>query len=348
MRAGRLTISLGVIAVIGGCSNADQTGGSNAQLRQARTCEEVLESIKADAVAKVDLQVKSVEEDLYYGGFFGGPFVGDVALEGGGPVAAPTQDGGAEDAPSGTSDTNRQVAGVDEADIVKIADEGRKLFVIRGNGFYEFDAWPAAETSKAADLEIEGYPREMFVDGDRAVVFSDVYGVEALDDGDLCQGQGVGGAPEEDIAFFCTRSYVKVTVIDLEGESPSAVRELYIDGWYNTSRRHDDIVRFVVQTDIRQPSAIPDVWSFIYADGEYPEEREERVLRAQLWAAVAKQAIADTTLEEWLPVWGEVVDGEVQEQPAQCGDFYTPSAGCLLYTSPSPRDQRGSRMPSSA
>ena len=29
-------------------------------------------------------------------------------------------------------------------------------------------------------------------------------------------------------------------------------------------------------------------------------------------------------------------------------DAYTDSANCLLYTSPSPRDQRGSRMPSSA
>ena len=28
--------------------------------------------------------------------------------------------------------------------------------------------------------------------------------------------------------------------------------------------------------------------------------------------------------------------------------FIDPSEGCLLYTSPSPRDQRGSRMPSSA
>ena len=30
------------------------------------------------------------------------------------------------------------------------------------------------------------------------------------------------------------------------------------------------------------------------------------------------------------------------------GVSYAPSASCLLYTSPSPRDQRGSRMPSSA
>ena len=30
------------------------------------------------------------------------------------------------------------------------------------------------------------------------------------------------------------------------------------------------------------------------------------------------------------------------------GHYFTPFQTCLLYTSPSPRDQRGSRMPSSA
>ena len=32
----------------------------------------------------------------------------------------------------------------------------------------------------------------------------------------------------------------------------------------------------------------------------------------------------------------------------QMGDYVAAISGCLLYTSPSPRDQRGSRMPSSA
>ena len=37
--------------------------------------------------------------------------------------------------------------------------------------------------------------------------------------------------------------------------------------------------------------------------------------------------------------------------PAGCGEIYVKLEAfnpCLLYTSPSPRDQRGSRMPSSA
>ena len=36
------------------------------------------------------------------------------------------------------------------------------------------------------------------------------------------------------------------------------------------------------------------------------------------------------------------------EDPSPVRDFFPRRDGCLLYTSPSPRDQRGSRMPSSA
>ena len=68
----------------------------------------------------------------------------DDALEGGVPGSggqggsgAPTADGdnGAE-SPTGFSDTNRQVGDVDEADIVKVGDDGQKLYVIRGDGFH--------------------------------------------------------------------------------------------------------------------------------------------------------------------------------------------------------------------
>ena len=37
-----------------------------------------------------------------------------------------------------------------------------------------------------------------------------------------------------------------------------------------------------------------------------------------------------------------------RSHPTLANMQYHPSEGCLLYTSPSPRDQRGSRMPSSA
>ena len=39
---------------------------------------------------------------------------------------------------------------------------------------------------------------------------------------------------------------------------------------------------------------------------------------------------------------------EIQKIVTMANDFKGDAKACLLYTSPSPRDQRGSRMPSSA
>ena len=40
--------------------------------------------------------------------------------------------------------------------------------------------------------------------------------------------------------------------------------------------------------------------------------------------------------------------GSPGDEGISCNSTYCHSGPCLLYTSPSPRDQRGSRMPSSA
>jgi hypothetical protein len=322
-----------------GCANNAEVSQYQAALTQASSCDDVLEAIQEDAIAKVDLELKSFIDQDYYRGW-GGPVAFDAVAGGTGgtggavpPQAGPEGDNAA-DAPSGFSDTNRQVADVDEADIVKVGHEGRKLYVIRGNGFYEFDSWPAAQTSKVADVEIEGNALEMFAEGDRAVVFSSVYGIEALDDGDLCQGYVYGPEPglaEVDGYYYCGRSYVKITVIDLSSDPREVVREIYVDGWYTSSRRHDNIVRAVVQSSIQRPGTVPYLYDAVYNGNVYPESREAEILLAKAWANQAKEAIRETTLDDWLPVWGERVDGEIQEQPHQCTDFYSPSPGLTDY-----------------
>ena len=44
----------------------------------------------------------------------------------------------------------------------------------------------------------------------------------------------------------------------------------------------------------------------------------------------------------------QVIDAEGAAEAIAAGQAWTDAGTCLLYTSPSPRDQRGSRMPSSA
>ncbi len=61
--------------------------------------------------------------------------------------------------PSAYTQTNTQVAGVDEADIVK--SDGTRIFVLAGGGtLYIVRSWPASQLSRSAKVPIEGFARD--------------------------------------------------------------------------------------------------------------------------------------------------------------------------------------------
>ena len=67
-------------------------------------------------------------------------------------------------------------------------------------------------------------------------------------------------------------------------------------------------------------------------------------------AAAAEEAVVaeDAGAEEVIAEEAPVEEAPVEEPAAQEAPEEPAEEPCLLYTSPSPRDQRGSRMPSSA
>ena len=68
----------------------------------------------------------------------------------------------------GYSQTNVQVAGVDEPDFVK--NDARYIYVISGNTLTIVDAYPATSASVLSKTELEDTPREIFINGDRLVL----------------------------------------------------------------------------------------------------------------------------------------------------------------------------------
>jgi uncharacterized secreted protein with C-terminal beta-propeller domain len=72
--------------------------------------------------------------------------------------------------PTDYSRTNNQVAGVDEADIIK--NDGKYLYVLNRSYFLIVKAWPANELKLLAKYTLTGSPREMFVHKDKVVIFS--------------------------------------------------------------------------------------------------------------------------------------------------------------------------------
>src|SRR4051794_39666903 len=97
----------------------------------------------------------------------------------GGMLASGSGVAGSTPAPAGTgsapvhSQTNVQVQGVDEADIVKT--DGNDLYILSRQQLLIVNARPADALAVESRTTLEGYPVAMYLDGTRLTVVSQVY-----------------------------------------------------------------------------------------------------------------------------------------------------------------------------
>jgi hypothetical protein len=316
----------GVLACLAlGCQSGGDSGpthpvgGSGALLTQAQGCDDLLNRLQDDGLAKVEMRAQQYMEWYASDGDRWGPTVDAGVADGAEP---PSFEG-----PEDHSDTNVQVEGVDEADIVKT--DGTHIYVLSGDQLFLLQSWPADQTSLEGSLSIEGYGQEMFVADGRAVVFS-----STLDPGDDAGSPGYcspelgawSGLPD---ACYGT-GFTKITVADLTGEQPAVERELYIEGSYRSSRRHDATVRAVLQNwGLFHGLGLPDVWSYLSRDGEdfYELSTTERRRRIREWHADATAAVRGTTLDDWLPRMIDRQGEALAALPPRCEGFYVPRPG---------------------
>src|SRR5262245_15538041 len=165
---GSLVLVAGSV-VLSGCSSAGSDAPSppihrsrEALLTQAQSCEQLESLLKGDQIAKLEAQIESMRRwAAYYDEYYGSvSAAGDGAVSSsatgssgtGGGSGGPDQGGGA--AGNDHSETNTQVAGVDEADIVKT--DGEHIYVLHGQELAIVNAYPAADLSLARKVAIEG------------------------------------------------------------------------------------------------------------------------------------------------------------------------------------------------
>jgi hypothetical protein len=225
--------------------------------------------------------------------------------------------------PSDFSDTNTQVEGVDEADIVK--SDGQRIYLAHGNELFVLKSWPAAEATIESSIKLEGQVGELFVHEGKAAVFSTLY-----DQGDLFSKPRT----IDDAAFYPGDSYgqpfTKITLLDLAAAQPVVERELIIEGSYLSSRRHGSTVRAVLQGGFNTP---PVLYAEIeYRDPwgrEYPQDDIDAQVEA--WRDRMIAGVRMTTLDDWLPAEREVIDGTLTPPDRRCTDFYAPPPGLSGY-----------------
>lgn len=231
------------------------------------------------------------------------------------PVSAPSAAGDAtiggatksESAVPGPSysNTNNQVEGVDEADMVKT--DGKYIYAFYKNNIKIVEAYPADKAEVVSTIPLDDvYPQDMFINGDKLIIFGtqsqygDYYPTPYTK-----MAAGISYRP------YWGYSLSVVRVYDLSNvKQPKLVKDLGFRGNHVSSRMIGDQVYFVTTTypdyrvfsdsTLKNESIIP----------PYYEDGEEKVLAvatdigyippvyAQSFITVASLDVQDLTLEK--------------------------------------------------
>ena len=132
------------------------------------------------------------------------------------------------------SKTNVQVEGVDEADLVK--NDGKYIYTLTQNKLVIVDAYPAEDAKTLSETKINGTPRNIFVNKDRLVVFSD-------DNGEVYALSPYDFVPRP---RYTQRTHAFVYDISNK-KNPKLVKDYNLNGYYLQSRMIDNYVYFIVQ-----------------------------------------------------------------------------------------------------
>ncbi|NQZ85141.1 MAG: beta-propeller domain-containing protein [Nanoarchaeales archaeon] len=135
------------------------------------------------------------------------------------------------------SSTNVQVKGVDEADFVKT--DGDYIYILSQNKLVIIDSSSGRESSIVSEIDVFGNPRDLFVNEDRLVIFSqdynDVYQISEFD-------------------FKPTKSRESQTiayVYDISNhKKPELIKDYSVTGNYFQSRMVGDYIYFITNENI--------------------------------------------------------------------------------------------------
>jgi uncharacterized secreted protein with C-terminal beta-propeller domain len=275
------------------------------------SCSELQKYIADTAVLDMRSQLEQAKQ---YGG--GSP----LAMGGEGPRAA---DAPQAQGPSSYTQTNVQVAGVDEADFVK--NDGTRILVLSGEWLYLNQSWPPAQLQTVSRVQIEGWPREMFLDeSNHVVVFSSVYTPYPLTPLPM---SAIACRPMDCGYYYGTST--KVTVLDVSDFAhASVVDQFYLPGGYNTSRRVGSAVRVVLSDNFHWPLEVkwwPDYDPALYQD-------QGRLARALDDLMASNEAIIRRQpLDAWLPpAKRKLPDGSMVDIGYNCKDFFKTNAPTRL------------------
>ena len=312
-----------------------QLGSDVSALVPLASCDDVAAHLRAVSVAAMirrldqtrDQYLKYGSSRCYGEGDSVGAGAGGSATAGPVPGATGTGAGGASSgATTGAkqvSGTNNQVSGVDEADFVK--NDDKYVYLTTGGAFRIVDAWPADQAHEIAKVPLDGTPKKLFVEGDRALVYTAVERAASKSPGypGGPSYPGGGGGGECSYGYDCEvtgdGTATKLVVFDItDRNNPVKLREIELSGSLIAARRIGDAVHTVVSSpDVSFP-AVKDVPDDLPYCGSTPVDPALVFAKFDDLRAQNVAAIEATDVLAQLPT---VKDSAGAAAPG-CGGFY--------------------------
>jgi len=191
----------------------------------------------------------------------GGINLFSVTAGGWAPAPSVTDHSAAEGSITDYSDTNIQVAGVDEADIVKT--DGDYIYLVSGNKTIIVSAYPPEQARVLSEIELEGTVIGIFINGDRLVVFEEETPYYAY------PGVRWDSVEKFYMPYVSPKIFVKVYDVS-DRENPQLQREVSTDGSYVSSRMIGDYAYVVVNEPVYEEDDEINL-PRIYSDGAEKE-----------------------------------------------------------------------------
>ncbi len=266
--------------------------GLTGNLQSFASCDEVLIRLKEDLVQQLSSEIVSQmiwvnEYNPYYGDTVTQSKASNESAEDMSSGSTDGSDGDSGGSPADHSETNNQVAGVEEADIVKT--DGIHIYQAARGKLRILKSWPANQLTEIVAMELNLRPIELFLDKDRKKVV--VIGNKVEEVTEDTSGAEPNGSTKDSIepgSFRVDSETVIIAIIDVSNPAKPEVHSRHsYKGYYNSSRRVGGAVRLILQANTRYPDDVQSYLPYETRDGKTKKEQIDS-LRALLAAGREK------------------------------------------------------------
>lgn len=281
-------------------------------LQQFSECQPMLTHLREQRLARLDESLASqryyLERRLNSGSSDDGREMSPTAEEA--QADASNEAGGS---PQEVSETNTQVAGVDEPDMVKT--DGNYIYTVAQGQVHITKSWPANELSSVATIAVDGIARDLLLTADKKllITYNPYYSLTSLPP---------NGNREPIYGDYDWQQLV-VKLVDVnDPTAPQEIKQWRFQGYYLSTRRIDQKI-YLVQNQYQHDQlkgTIP--WIDIWQDGGQIS-LDEFDRRAALAHQKNQAILSQAGLAELLDL-DQSTDDLVFREDTNCQNVYAP------------------------